>query len=218
LRLGRKKQVTEALKLCDDIATKFPAESLYGSEVVILRTGGGTTKQLNAVERDLAEAVKRNKSSILLLRVSAELQELRQQHSKAIAFHRQILKLDPKDVVALNNLAWLLALHAGQPGEAVKLANQGIELVGPVADLLDTRGVAHLKAGDAKLAVDDFKEALSHGPTGPLYFHLAEALWAADDKSGAKAAWRKAVDLKLSERAIHALEKRDYLKLQPEMK
>ena len=46
--------------------------------------------------------------------------------------------------MALNNLAWLLALQHKNGTEALKFINRAIDLAGPVAELFDTRAIVHL--------------------------------------------------------------------------
>ena len=84
----------------------------------------------------------------------------------AQALYRKVLTLDPKNIMAANNLAVLLALHRKAP-EAVELSRQAIDRAGPLAPLLDTRGTAYLSAGQVERALGDLEEAVSQHPTAP---------------------------------------------------
>jgi tetratricopeptide (TPR) repeat protein len=106
---------------------------------------------------------------------TADLLDARGQYDAAIAAYREILAKDPGKPLALNNLAWLLALHANQPDEAVALADRAIAVVGPVDIYLDTRGVAHLRAGRPQQAVSDLTAGLEQAQRPDTLFHLALA-------------------------------------------
>ena len=58
-----------------------------------------------------------------------------------------------------NNLAFHLAKPA-TAAEAGKLIDSAIEELGPLPDLLDTRGLVRLAGGDKAGAVEDLREAI----------------------------------------------------------
>ena len=82
---------------------------------------------------------------------------------KASALYREVLTKEPKNVIALNNLAYLLALQ-GNDGLASELIGIAIETAGPITSLLDTRAKIHFKGGRTEQAVDDLKQAISQSP------------------------------------------------------
>jgi len=74
---------------------------------------------------------------------------------EAAQLNRRILQIDPNDVAAMNNLAWVLSETMGQQQEALDLVNRGLEMAPQYADMLDTRGVIHLRMGQFKEAERD---------------------------------------------------------------
>ena len=94
-----------------------------------------------------------------------------ERYADAQTLYRKVLAADPKNVMAANNLAVLLALHQKAP-EAVELSRQAIDHAGPLAPLLDTRGTAYLSAGQTEHAVGDLEEAVAQQPSAPRYYHL----------------------------------------------
>ena len=89
-----------------------------------------------------------------------------------------------QSAIVSNNLAF----HLAKPetvGEAEKLIEQAIAELGPLPDLLDTRGMVRLAAGRNAEAVADLQEATLQ-PTDVKYLHLAWAQLRSGDEAGAR--------------------------------
>ena len=83
----------------------------------------------------------------------------------AIEHYRQALKLQPANLSAQNNLAWLLATtptsSPSEHAEAVQLATRAKTLTrGASASVLDTLGTALSAAGDKRAALSSWQDAL----------------------------------------------------------
>jgi predicted negative regulator of RcsB-dependent stress response len=118
-----------------------------------------------------------------------------------------MLKEEPGNVVALNNLAWLLAQQTGGGPEALKCIEAAINGIGRRADLLDTRGLIHLTRGQTEAALADFTEACNDTPTAGRLFHLARAQLQARDRDGAlKTLHRAKADFNLQPSSVHPTE------------
>jgi Flp pilus assembly protein TadD len=97
-------------------------------------------------------------------------------YEEAIKLFRQVLVLRPKDTLALNNLATLLAEKPDQLGEARKCVEQAMDIAGRIPALLDTLGTILVRSGEHEQAVRTLKEAVAGAATDPrYYFHLAVA-------------------------------------------
>ncbi len=111
----------------------------------------------------------------------ADLRDFQGRYDEAQQIYEAVLMKNPNHVTALNNLAWLLAVGGQNPRRAVQYmdfaVNQADKLVGPVSELLDTRAVVYLRAGNKREALVDMKKAaeVAANPGPMLYFHLAEA-------------------------------------------
>jgi tetratricopeptide (TPR) repeat protein len=124
--------------------------------------------------------------------------------------------------MALNNLAWLLALKGGtHADEAVERINRAFEVTGPDPNLLDTRAVAYLalnRPAFADLAVEDLRKLIADSPSPTAYFHLAQAQLMAGRKKEAIEAWRKAnADTPLTPEILHPLERTSFDRLVREL-
>lgn len=92
----------------------------------------------------------------------------------AIDSYRQALQLQPRNIAAMNNIAWLM--RDSNPSEAVVLARQAAEGAPQNAAILDTYGWVLLKAGNTREAVSTLEQALELDPdNSEIQRHLNEA-------------------------------------------
>jgi uncharacterized protein (TIGR03790 family) len=80
--------------------------------------------------------------------------EGRKEYDKAIERYRTVLAVSPDNVVALNNLAYSLAVRKGRPAEAIGFAERAMSLSGGRSpEIADTLGwVQHLVGRDGEAA------------------------------------------------------------------
>ncbi|NMH59071.1 XrtA/PEP-CTERM system TPR-repeat protein PrsT [Alteromonas ponticola] len=105
-----------------------------------------------------------------------------QQPELAKEQYRAILQRQPNNVIAANNLAWLL-MTSKEYNEAKKVAESALERQQNVPDLLDTLGQIEAKMGNGAKAVDLLAKAYSITPTPNIALHYAQALLAVGDKT-----------------------------------
>lgn len=113
---------------------------------------------------------------------------LEQQPEKAIPLYKHVVESNPKDFVALNNLAWL-SLEYGHLEQALRYSNMAIALAPKHANVLDTRGMVMLKSGEVAIALKTLKSAheLSNGKDINILLNYAQALIANNKKEQALA-------------------------------
>jgi len=107
------------------------------------------------------------------------------QLDEAEAFYRQVLDKQPRQVLALNNLAFVLATQK-KPG-AVAMAEQALQLAPRSAAVMDTLAMA--LAGEQKLprALEMQKKAVAAAPEVYNFrLQLAKLLIQAGDKANAR--------------------------------
>ncbi|CAA0123472.1 Cellulose synthase operon protein C [Halioglobus japonicus] len=97
---------------------------------------------------------------------------------------REILKREPDNIVALNNLAWYLLKD--DPKQALSHAERAVSLAPDSSSVLDTLALAQLENGnivDARRSID---RALADSPKSPdIRFHEARIRAAEGDTTGA---------------------------------
>lgn len=111
------------------------------------------------------------------------------QYKVAIERFEAIVKKNPNNAVAFNNLAW--AYQQEKDPRALATAEQAAKLAPDNAAVLDTLGWMLVGQADTKRAVPMLQQAVALAPAAPeLRYHLAVAL----SKSGDKVNARKELD------------------------
>ena len=186
-------------------------------EVLRARREEDPQKLDEAASRFVRAALRDDPESARRLVLEAEMLEVQEKFDESVEAYKKLLARDdvPKLVraTALNNLAFLLAARSQSPTDlelALNSANEAVELIGPLSDVLDTRALVHLKQQQFAPAVEDMKLAIKVNPTASKYYHLAAALLGTGDNEGAAAAWNKSQAMGEGDSVISKLEKADY--------
>jgi tetratricopeptide (TPR) repeat protein len=218
LHLGRQKKVAEALEVCAKAWASCRPEEVAGVSVAVVRSPAATSAQRRGVEGRLKAALGDRPQAHALAVLLADLYDQQGRQDEAVRLYRKILGQDGRNVVALNNLSYLLAFGLGDVAEALDLINRAIDLAGPVDELLDTRAVIFLKKGQADQAVTDLQQALAQASSPTRHFHLAWAQHLAGNRAAAVDAWGKAARAGLREGGVHPLERPAFRRLLGELK
>jgi uncharacterized protein (TIGR03790 family) len=193
-----------------DPATELPA--LFAARRLAVMTKGTTPEAAKAVMRSEARSAKGDKAGTVKALeeataldprlVSAQLllaseYEAQQPHEKAIERYRAVLTVTPDNIVALNNLAYALALRKGEPLEALGFAQRAMGLSGgrspEVADTL--AWVQHLLGRDQD-AADILARIVKANPErAPFRLHAAVVFAALGRLDDARTELREAVRL-----------------------
>jgi tetratricopeptide (TPR) repeat protein len=233
--LGRQKKFADAFALCEQMWDGGPAlagkkpcrpEVAGGASVAVLRALEPTDDQVRRLERRLRDAIAANPKLTVLKLHLADLYDLRGHYPEAERLYRDVLadRNEPHNVVALNNLAWLLAHRDGGASDALTLIETAVNNAGRRADLLDTRGLVYLKLGKYEQALADFKEANADTPTPTREYHLARAYFEMKDRVTATRRLKEAQDRLLAGSGpglpglMHPTEQEDCRRLMAELK
>jgi tetratricopeptide (TPR) repeat protein len=224
--LGRAGSYEEAVDRCYDLK---PAqrEEAYGAAIGLLRAGKPASsqsaklqrwqQQMDRVESDLRASVSLDEDNLVLRLQLADLLELQGRFDQSEAVSRDVLKKDADNLVALNNLAWMLAHGKDQAREALTLVDRAIARHGARPELLDTRAVVNLNLGNVQGAVRDLEKVVRDAPTPTRYFHLSRAHHLAKNAPQALAALRRANDLGLNVQQLHPKDQELYPVLSAEL-
>ena len=107
----------------------------------------------------------------------ASLHEQAGEEAKAVEGYRRVIALQPRNVIALNNLAYRLAMDDGNLDEALELAQRARTLAPDSAGVADTLGWVYHLRGDGAEAVKLLREAAKRAPNQPeIRLHAAFAL------------------------------------------
>jgi Tfp pilus assembly protein PilF len=127
----------------------------------------------------------------------ANRHERRREYDEAAARYRAVLASDTSNVIALNNLAYLLAAHQGKAADALPLAERALRLAPGNSSVADTLAWVHHLLGNGLNAARYIQDALRADPSSPEANLHAAFIWATGgDQARARAALARALELK----------------------
>jgi tetratricopeptide (TPR) repeat protein len=192
--LRKEKRWTEVNQLLSLWRTTNPKDAETATNMARILAGSGDKEALQMAEDQLRMILDPNPESVSTLVLLGMLMQDAGRNEEASRLNRRILELDPNNVIAINNLAWMLCDQASPSPEAIKealdLANRGLKLVPDYMDLLDTRGVVYYKSGDMEKAEADLLKCIELLPvnspqSAAPHFHLARAYAATNRRTQA---------------------------------
>ena len=108
------------------------------------------------------------------------------EYPQAEALYRKVIELQPRNALAINNVAWLM-VKQGKPG-AVAMAQQANEIMPGRTALMDTLATALAAENQVPKAIELQKAAIARAPSDPsLKLTLAKLLIKSGDKAYARA-------------------------------
>jgi Flp pilus assembly protein TadD len=159
----------------------------------VLSSGKPSKEDLAAADPIIAKALKDHAQDTDLLFSAAVLRTIQGRPREAIALFEAVVRNSPKHLLALNNVATLLAEQPGREKDALRYVEQAIGVAGRKPALLDTQGTIYLMQGDFASAVKYLEEAVNSEAVDPRYaFHLAAAYAKSGRLPDARAAFEKA--------------------------
>ncbi|QEH39214.1 tetratricopeptide repeat protein (plasmid) [Aquisphaera giovannonii] len=160
----------------------------------------------------IQRAIEQKPASDVLRMSLANLRERQADYAGAADLYREGIVRNGANVLALNNLAWLLAMRNEDLPQALSLIDRAIQIKGMAPELLDTRGVIYSKMGENEKAAKDLVQATTMAPaSGSKIVHLAEAYARANDREAARQAMARLK--KPVEGELHPLEMDEYKQL-----
>jgi tetratricopeptide (TPR) repeat protein len=122
-------------------------------------------------------------------------------YAKAIEHLRKVVEAQPQNVIALNNLAYLLADHTNETDEALKFAQKAKELAPDDINVAGTIGWAYFRKGMYGFALQNLQDAVNRegknviDGTAIRRYHLAMAYKRVGDDDKAAKTLRAALQL-----------------------
>jgi len=125
-------------------------------------------------QKDLEDATAKEKQNANAQFMLASLYEQNKEYEKAEARYRLALEANPDHALALNNLAYSLAVRRKAPKEALPLAEKAYKLTNGNANVADTLGWIHHLTGDNQKANEYLQSAVRSAPdSAEIHLHLA---------------------------------------------
>ena len=126
----------------------------------------------------------------------AQLEEADRLYDAAIGRYQRIVELQPSNVIALNNLAYALAVHRNAPAEGLPLAKRAAALAPRSATVLDTWAWIEHLLGNHAVAAKLLSDAIKLDPAiAELRLHAAAVAAAQGDRPKAESELKEALRL-----------------------
>ncbi|MGB9689056.1 tetratricopeptide repeat protein [Thermogutta sp.] len=205
--LARHDRVNEALDLLEKNWQSADLALVRAATTVIMGRVYQDRAAADRVEKIVLAAIQKHDRPLSLLLLLGDFYGLQERIPESEQAYREVLKRDPKNIIALNNLAAVLALQKVNVEEAEKLIKTAINIAGPGTNLLDTYAMVLMAQGKPQQAAAVLQEAMEDQPSGILYFHAAQALAQLGKNKEAAEAFQAGVKLGLKKESLHPLER-----------
>ena len=150
----------------------------------------------NAAMMALEKAREADPNNTAVIQTLALVQDSAERREEAKRTYEEVLRLDPRNGVALNNLAYLLSETGGNLDEALEFAKRAQRLAPNYDEVVDTVGWIYLKKGAPQEAIENFKEAVERDPKrATFHYHLGLALAQQGDRAAAREEFEAALRL-----------------------
>lgn len=118
---------------------------------------------------------------------------------ESVPLYETIVKVQPDNAIALNNLAYMLAEDGKDLDQALTYAQRARQQRPNDPDVADTLGWIYIKKNLSDNAVRVFRELTAKHRENPIYhYHLGMALFQKGDRGGAKQSLQQALTLRPS--------------------
>ncbi|HEY2882331.1 MAG TPA: tetratricopeptide repeat protein, partial [Pirellulales bacterium] len=155
------KRVAEAIQLCSAALIANPGPQPAQTLAIALTASNCSAADCHLADSFLSAAEEQYPDNIQLLLAISGVRFLEGELNEVVRICRAVLKRDPENVLALNNLSSLLTEQAGHEAEALEIVDRAIEIDGRTPALLDTKAMILLRQNRAKDAVALLDESLS---------------------------------------------------------
>lgn len=168
----KEKRFADAVVLFGQAVERRPTTGLM-LKVVVAQDGAGDARAaLDTLKTWLA----RFPEDIAARKVLAERHLSASRFEEARSDYLTVLELAPGDVLARNNLAWVL-LRLGEPRLALPHAERALAQLPDDPTVMDTAGLILVELGETERALGLLREAAKREPTNStMRYHLAGAL------------------------------------------
>lgn len=132
--------------------------------------------------RSLLSALIAERPDTPALLLLADIENTSGDRGSALTHYKAALAIDPDNLMALNNYAYLLADFANQPDNALSYAQRARQLAPDNPAIQDTLGWVLYRKGLYAAALPCFQKAVADGSSGSRLYHLAMAYFQIKDR------------------------------------
>jgi tetratricopeptide (TPR) repeat protein len=211
--LARLGKIGAALDVLEPIWEKNQPQAVASSVLEFARSSAVRHDDLVRLEGIVTQALAKFNRPTSLMLVMAEIYQKENRTAEAERLYRDVIKNEPKNFVALNNLAVLLALENRNLEEALRLINQAIEQAGREPQILDSRASVYIAMKRPSEALRDLEEAINDAPEPVRLFHRAQAYYLAGNRRAAAESLTTAIEKGLTVDQLQTPERKPFEEL-----
>jgi len=183
---ARHGKVEEAIRRIDRDGPQSTPQEVAQVVTMIVARPETTPAQLKTLESAVVALLGKMQRPTRLLVGLAEIQSALDRPQDAEKIYREVLRKDPGNDLAGNNLSFVLAQQKTKLDEALDLIDKTLARAGPLGPFLDTRAVVLITRREPRRALEDLDLALAEKTSPQLLFHKAWACQADGNSAKAK--------------------------------
>lgn len=153
-------------------------------------------QKLDEARKEFDNLAQRQSSPVGALTMSGLILQAQGNTQLAQQRYEQAVSVDPRAVVAANNLAWIYAENGERLQDALRLARSAAEVLPEAPEILDTLGWVYYKSALPVMAIAPLMRAVERNPKNASYqYHLGLAYAKAGDPVRSRASLARALEL-----------------------
>lgn len=192
--LAGQNRIPDALDICQQAAAQSDSPAVVQAVADVLTSGSPSAADYERVEPILAAAEQKYGGDPNTLVKIANVRIIQGRLDDVIRLLEKVVGVDPKNVLALNNLASVMSERPALRSKALEYVDRAIDIIGPRPDLFDTKASIFLYEGQPAQAVELLEFAVGTAKKDPRYqFHLAAAYFGIGKQDEAARYYREAI-------------------------
>ncbi|HQF15328.1 MAG TPA: tetratricopeptide repeat protein, partial [Thermogutta sp.] len=206
--LARRGKLNEGLELLEASWESSDVALVRAASQVFMTLPSSDQAIVQRVQTILEKACELHQRPLSLLMLLGDLYGMQGRFAECEAVYREILRRDPKNVIALNNLGAMLAIQGTRLDEAEKLVQTAIDLAGPQVNLIDSQAMVLIARKKPAEALKVLSDAIEDEPIPILFFRQAQAYQLLNKPELAAQAFEEAVKRGLTKESLHPIERK----------
>ena len=178
-----------AIDLCIDVFNETEEAGAVTTLAEAIVLSNNFELETENIRKIFNKAVRQFPNSPALLEALGTLSLAREEYPLAIDYYRKAERLSPNSVRILNNLAIALTELPNARHQATEKIKRAITIGGRDPELLDTKGMVHLRLGEIDKAISSFQAAVNASKDPRHRFHLLTAHLKKGNELESRAIW-----------------------------
>ncbi len=185
----------ELIAASESFIYRYPDGKIFYEYVIAASYNKGDFDKVLARSQKLADESKTKEEKVIYMSTMVDIYHMQGNVKKTFAMCKKCLKLDPDNILILNNYAYYLSLEGKSLKKAYQMSRKTIDMEPDNATYLDTYGWILYLQKKYPEAKGIFKHAMLYGgkDSATILDHYAEVLFAMKDYDSAFYYWNLAV-------------------------